>query len=161
MPLRSSPFPVRYIMSFTFRTIISVTISAHIVLSSSARLGFRGLVVQMMSKPSFLRSATLCLVAPDVRHAHTMIWQPLATRSGRVANIRELGSPWLSMPTKTPLMSIVAVMSSSFLMSVTDDGYSVLSFSYTCLMDEDLPTAAWPLLTMTILFMGFAIFECR
>ena len=118
-------------MSFTFRTIISVTMSAHIVLSSSARLGFRGLVVQMMSKPSFLRSATLCLVAPDVRHAHTMIWQPLATRSGRVANIRELGSPWLSMPTKTPLMSIVAVMSPSFLMSVTADGYSVLSFSYT------------------------------
>lgn len=114
-----------------------------------------------MSKPSFLRSATLCLVAPDVRHAHTMIWQPLATRSGRVANIRELGSPWLSMPTKTPLMSIVAVMSPSFLMSVTAEGYSVLSFSYTCLMDDDLPTAAWPLLTMTILFMGFAIFECR
>lgn len=148
-------------MSFTFRTIISVTMSAHIVLSSSARLGLRGLVVQMMSKPSFLRSATLCLVAPDVRHAHTMIWQPLATRSGRVANIRELGSPWLSMPTKTPLISIVAVMSPSFLMSVTADGYSVLSFSYTCLMDDDLPTAAWPLLTMTILFMGIAIFEYR
>lgn len=76
----------------------------------------------MMSKPSFLRSATVCLVSPDVRHAHTMIWQSRFTRSGKVSNMRELGSPWLSMPTKMPSMSIVAVMSAPSLMTVTAEG---------------------------------------
>ena len=71
-------------MPLTLRSIISTTRFAHMLFSSFDRFLLWGLLVQMMSKPSFFNEETISLVAPDVRHAQTMISQPLTTSSGNV-----------------------------------------------------------------------------